>query len=133
MYTERHTRERKKTAKWAVFAAAYVETGNATQSAIKAGYSERSAAKTGHQLLREPKVQEFISSARQKLIDKAEVNAEWVIQRLKEEAASAENPSARVKALDLLAKHLGIYAPEQSQVTVNEGFFADIGDGETSH
>ena len=133
MYTERHAKQRQKTAKWAVFAAAYVETGNATASAVKAGYSEKGAAKTGCKLLKEPKVQEFIASTRQKLVDKAEVNAEWVIQRLKEEAASAENPSARVKALDLLAKHLGIYAPEQSQVTVNEGFFADIGDGETSH
>lgn len=133
MYTERHALKRRQTARWAVFAAAYVETGNATQSAIKAGYSERSAAQTGCKLLKEPKVQEFINSNRQKLIDKAEISAEWVIQRLKEEAASAENPSARVKALDLLAKHLGIYAPEQSQVTVNEGFFADVGDGETSH
>lgn len=44
------------------FADEYILTGNATQSAIKAGYSEKTAAEIGHENLRKPNILAYIES-----------------------------------------------------------------------
>jgi phage terminase small subunit len=41
--------------------------GNGTQAAIKAGYSERTAASTACLLLRQPKIKEYIKSTEEAL------------------------------------------------------------------
>lgn len=47
------------------FAENYIASGNATQSAISAGYSENTASEQGYDNLRKPQIQEYIK-ARQK-------------------------------------------------------------------
>jgi phage terminase small subunit len=51
------------------FADEYIITGNATQSAIKAGYSEKTAEQQASRLLRNVKVQDYIEE-RMKLLSK---------------------------------------------------------------
>ena len=44
------------------FADAYIATGNASESARRAGYSSQCAGVTGHKLLRRPDVQEYLAN-----------------------------------------------------------------------
>ena len=53
------------TARQDAFCYAYVELNNATQAAIKAGYSEKGAEVTGSQLLRNHKVAEKIAKLKE--------------------------------------------------------------------
>ncbi|RRG07766.1 MAG: terminase small subunit [Lactobacillus sp.] len=50
----------KLTIKQQAFADYYIETGNATQSAIRAKYSEKTAGQMGAENLRKPQIQEYI-------------------------------------------------------------------------
>lgn len=52
----------KLTKKERIFADEYVKTTNGTQSAIKAGYSEKTASVTGSKMLRKPKVRQYIDA-----------------------------------------------------------------------
>jgi len=64
------------------FVAAYIKTGNATQSAIKAGYSKRSAHTTGQRLLKHAEVCAALRGSLQKAADSMDLTAERVLQEL---------------------------------------------------
>jgi len=53
---------------------------------------------------------------------------DWFVGRLEVEALDPENSdAARVRSLELMGKHYGIFAPEKTQIeTVSSGFFADL-------
>lgn len=53
---------KKLTKKERIFADEYVKTTNGTQSAITAGYSEKTASVTGSKMLRKPKVRQYIDA-----------------------------------------------------------------------
>lgn len=83
----------------------FVVSGNATQSAIAAGYSERSAPTTGHDLLRNPKVIRAIEGKRAATVEKLQITAEDIAREAWSIARADDAPhSARVSALALLAK-----------------------------
>lgn len=56
--------------------------GNATKSAIYAGYKESRAEVTGSELVRNSKVQEYIKGVEEKLFDKQIMSAKEVLYRL---------------------------------------------------
>lgn len=64
------------------FAAEYLIDGNATQAAIRAGYSPRTAKVQGSRLLTYADVQAFIKAGSAKIATKLEITAERVIQEL---------------------------------------------------
>lgn len=49
------------------FADEYIKTGNATQSAIKAGYKEKAAYRTGADNLKKPQIKHYIDQQMEKL------------------------------------------------------------------
>ena len=55
---------------------------NATQSAIKAGYSKKTAYAVGHKLLKKVEIQEEFARISRKTAEKCEINAEFVLKRL---------------------------------------------------
>lgn len=61
------------------FAREYVKDLNATQAAIRAGYSEKSAYSQAHDLLKNPKVKNFIEQLSEKRNSKLEISAERVL------------------------------------------------------
>lgn len=67
-----------------LFVFEYLVDYNATQAAIRAGYSERSAGSMGHDLLKLPEILEAISEAAQGRLDRAKVDADYVLTRLLE-------------------------------------------------
>lgn len=77
------------------FAEAYAipgtkQYGNATQSAIKAGYSERSAEVTGSKLLRNAKVSAYIRGVQEKLFDDNIMSGKEVLYQLTRTARGEE-------------------------------------------
>jgi phage terminase small subunit len=85
---------------------------NATQAAIRAGYSARRADAIGFENLRKPDIIDAIQAERQEQSKRTQITADWVLMRLREEATnSKENcyAPARVKALELLGKHLALF------------------------
>jgi phage terminase small subunit len=64
------------------FVAEYLIDLNATQAAIRAGYSEKTAAAIGSENLTKPEIAAAIADGRAKLASKAEVTAERVISEL---------------------------------------------------
>lgn len=85
---------------------------NATQAAIRAGYSPKSAEVTACRLLRNAKICEAIDQKRVKIAEKAELSAEWVLRELArnhELAKGIGELAASNKALELIGKHLGMF------------------------
>ncbi|MDB5601165.1 MAG: hypothetical protein JWN71_3209 [Xanthobacteraceae bacterium] len=61
---------------------------NATQAAIRAGYSKRTANQQGPRLLENEDVRKAIDEAKIKRSDKLEIDADWVLTRLADEATA---------------------------------------------
>ena len=74
------------TAKQQRFAQEYLIDLNATQAAIRAGYSRASADKQGPRLLADPGVKAAIDAAKIKRSEQMGIDAGWVLQRLASEA-----------------------------------------------
>lgn len=119
------------------FIAEYLVDLNATQAAIRAGYSKDTAKEIGYENLTKPHIQEAIAEAQNKRIARTQITQDEVIRRLIENVdismgkkatvitipSKSENgevmgndvaqfvyePSAANKALELLGKHLGIF------------------------
>lgn len=111
------------TARERLFVAEYPVDWNATQAAIRAGYSVKSASDIGHELTRKPKIIDAITAYLAKRTDKAEVNAKWVLARLVDVEAEAASVAAdkdatgkaaarlhRLRALELIGKHVDVNA-----------------------
>lgn len=76
------------TAKQTCFVAEYLVDLNATQAAIRAGYSARNADKIGSQLLGKTRVAEAIQEAMQARNKRTEIDADWVLKRLAQDATA---------------------------------------------
>lgn len=64
------------------FVEEYLVDLNATQAAIRAGYSERTAGATGHENLRKPEIAAAIQRAQEERSKRTEVTADRVLQEL---------------------------------------------------
>ena len=137
------------------FVEEYLIDLNATQAAIRAGYSKNRASELGYQLLQKTTVQNAIQEAQSNRSERVRITQEEVILRLLENADIAsgkkattitipsknENgevigndvahfvyePSAVNKALELLGKHLGMFTQkmEVSGSVVNQNINMD--------
>ena len=80
---------------------------NATQAAIRAGYSERTARFIGAENLTKPNIQEAVRGRANALSDRTEITRDWIVREAMEivEAARQDNSWAAVTgSLTLLAK-----------------------------
>lgn len=104
--------------KQAAFVREYLVDFNATQAAIRAGYSSKTAGQIGHELLKKPEVQAALSEGQKRLAEATETEAEWIRRRLKEEATDYTefaSHSARIRALELLGKINGVFELDNKQ------------------
>lgn len=84
---------------------------NATQAALRAGYSEKTSYSIGQENLKKPEISKEIEKRQQKHAEKAEMTVEWVLQQYRDiilHTKEAEPNTAR-GALDSVAKHLGMF------------------------
>ena len=100
------------------FVAEYLIDLNATQAAIRAGYSVKTAEQQGHQLLKKTSVQQAVSAAQEARSEETGTTAAWVLEELKKvyEASMERNDKglsanlgAANRALELLGRHIGMW------------------------
>lgn len=70
------------------FVQEYLVDLNATQAAIRAGYSEANASRIASELLDKTHVRELIDEARAERSEKTKIDAHWVLERLAAEAVA---------------------------------------------
>ena len=130
------------------FVEEYLIDLNATQSAIRAGYSERTAKSIGQENLTKPDIQKAIQEAQNKLTERTEITQDYVltnIQKVIERCMQQEAVLARdgspllvegpegdlaclfefketgaLKGLELLGKHLGMFK-DKIELTGKDG------------
>lgn len=134
----------KLTDKQTAFVREYLVDLNATQAAIRAGYSERTASRIGPQLLGKTWVREAIEKAQAKRARRVEVTQDYVlsnlvevVERTMQRAPVMDRKGEQVtdeegravwtfdakganRALELLGKHLGIFT-DKVQTEVSGG------------
>ena len=115
----------KLTPKQAAFVREYLVDLNATAAAKRAGYSEKTAYRTGADNLKKPQIAQAISEAQQERAKRTELTADEVVKNLHliatGEAAYEERNGLgilvkhqprftdRLKAWELIGKHLGMF------------------------
>ena len=107
------------------FTLEYLKDLNATQAAARAGYAHPNVQ--GSQLLANPRVREAVEEELGARAQRLRIDADWILAQLELEATNYDNAgSARIRALELIGKHLGIFAPSRVDVTYPSSFFADL-------
>ena len=94
------------------FCQEYVVDCNATQAAIRAGYSKRTANEQGSQLLAKLSIQNRVAELQKPICDKLELDAAYVIERLQRnerEAYEAGNLRESTRCLELLGKTIALF------------------------
>ena len=98
------------TYKQELFIQEYIKTGNATSSAIKAGYSEKTAKSIGQRLLTNVDIKKRIEELSQKIANNnimtAKERQEYLTKLINSEDVKVSN---KLKALDILNKMTGEY------------------------
>lgn len=74
------------TPKQARFVDEYLIDLNATQAAIRSGYSKKTAEKIGSENLKKPEIEAAINAAKDQRSQRTKIDADWVLNRLAEEA-----------------------------------------------
>jgi phage terminase small subunit len=94
------------------FVEEYLIDLNATQAAIRAGYSSRTAKQQGQRLLTNADVSAAVTHARAVRSERVKLTADDVLFGLHKEATlegEGSSHSARVSAWGLIGKHLGMF------------------------
>lgn len=137
-------KEPKLTPKQEMFCLEYLKDLNATQAAIRAGYSEKTSNEQGCQNLAKLSIQQRIAELLKTRTQKLEIDAEWVLKRFKEisdRCMTAEpvmikdedgqmvesgeyqfDSSGANKATEMIGKHIGFFEKdnEQSKITIEQ-------------
>lgn len=107
----------KLTAKQERFVKEYLVDLNATQAAIRSGYSVKTANVIGGENLIKPCIAEAIRIEQDKTSNRLEISRETILEDLKRIQNSTEttNPNASLKSIDLQIKMLGFNSPILSE------------------
>ncbi len=99
------------TPKQARFVEEYLIDLNATQAAIRAGYSKKTAYSQGQRLLKKVEVAAYIQAAQIEVSRRAKIAVDDVVTGLLAEAEGRADstPSSRVAAWSQLGRHLGMF------------------------
>jgi phage terminase small subunit len=111
------------------FADYYIETANATESAKRAGYSEKTAYSQGQRLLKNVEISAYISERMAEQGEKRVADANEVIEfytavmrgEVKDQFGLDASLSDRLKAGDALMKRYNAIKETESKNTFNEG------------
>ena len=93
-----------------IFVSDYLISGNATEAALKAGYSKKTAYSQGQRLLKNVEIMSELKNSQERIQEEAEVKLKEVVIQIKRLAFHGESETIKLKALDMLMKHLGGYA-----------------------
>jgi len=106
------------TPKQELFCREYVVDMNATQAAIRAGYSKKTATPTASRLLTYVNIQNRVKELKEQKCSKIELSVESVMNGIldtQRRAKEDDNYNAELKAADMLARHVGAYEKDNEQ------------------
>lgn len=113
----------KLTAKQKQFCKEYLIDLNATQAAIRAGYSEKTARTIAAQNLAKLNITEYIKELMAKRSEKVEIDAEWVLEQavdMFKTSKTAGDLKAAKGFLELAGKHCNVGAfKERIEIDAN--------------
>jgi len=92
-----------------LFVSEYLRSGNATKAAMAAGYSARTAYSQGQRLLKHVEIARVLQQHTETIMEQTKITVEDVVRRINHLADNAKDDYAKLKALDMLMKHLGAY------------------------
>lgn len=102
-------KDRALTPKQETFLAEYLKDRNGTQAALRAGYSFKVAHQVATNNLKHPVIASKIRELSARARESAAVTPEFVLRELRNVAEQEDvAQSTKVRALELLAKHLGM-------------------------
>jgi phage terminase small subunit len=96
------------TAKQAKFVTEYLVDLNATQAAIRAGYSEKTAGAIGQENLRKPTIYAAVTELRAAQATDTKIDANMVLEGLLAETVGGQQ-SGRIAAWGWIGKHLAMF------------------------
>ncbi|MBC8525902.1 MAG: terminase small subunit [Candidatus Cloacimonetes bacterium] len=115
---------RKLTYKQKRFCKEYAIDFNATQSAIRAGYSKKTAYSQGQRLLKKVEIKNSIRELENKHTEEVEITVEDILRELKKIAFDLQSEEVRyrdkLKALELLGKHLSMWTDRQEITKIDQ-------------
>jgi phage terminase small subunit len=114
--------ESKLTAKQKMFCQEYMIDLNATQAAIRAGYSEDTAKEIGCQNLTKVNIQEYLQKLMKERMERVLITQEDVLKDIIEtRTATAQEGkhSDRLRANELLGKHLAMFVDRTDNTNRN--------------
>lgn len=99
----------------------YLQSGNATESAIKAGYSKKTARAIGAENLTKLDIQKYLSEHQQKAHKSRIATAEEVLEFWAEVMRNEEiSPKDRLRASENLGKRYRLLEPEHNETSAKE-------------
>lgn len=117
----------KLTPKQKAFADYYIECGNATEAALKAGYSKKTAQQIGSENLLKPVISTYIEERINQIEDDRIAKGDEVLQYLsgvmrgevKDQFGLDASLQDRTKAAELLGKRYGLFKDKVESTTKN--------------
>lgn len=114
----------KLTPKQKAFCDYYIETGNATEAAIKAGYSKKTAKETGYENLTKPHLKAYIDKRLKELENSRIADAKEVMEYLtrvmrgeeKDQFGLDASLQDRTKAAELIGKRYSIFNAKEIEL-----------------
>lgn len=108
------------------FVEEYLIDLNATQAAIRAGYSEKNADKIGSQLLGKTRVAASIRDAQEKRTRRTEITADYVLTTIRETVEALLNDREKnaaniFKGSELLGKHIKLFTDKHEITGADSG------------
>ena len=97
------------------FCKEYLIDLNATQAAIRAGYSEKTANSIASENLAKPDIQNFIKELQNNKSSDLNITFEDVVSQMYDIAKKGKRDSDKIKALEQTAKLLGFYEKDNNQ------------------
>jgi phage terminase small subunit len=109
------------------FVAEYLIDLNATQAAIRSGYSEKTARSQGQRMLTNVDIAAAIARAQGDRTERTNITQDYVLESIfsameRCKQADSFNATGVFKGAELLGKHLGMFQGENQSVTVNLPF-----------
>lgn len=98
------------------FIAEYLLDHNGKAAAIRAGYSEKTAAKIAHELLQQPTVRAALDRELKEQQERTLIRADQVlldINDIADQALMAGEFSAAIRGKELIGKHYGLFVDRQ--------------------
>lgn len=109
------------TAKQEMFCKEYLVDLNATQAAIRAGYSKKTANVIGPENLAKPCISQYIQELMNKRSERVEISSDWVLKGIKDLTDTlmvSEDPSKAYKGFELAGRHLKLFT-EKVEIEAN--------------